>query len=602
MNKEQAKQHLSVVSSELTKTRQFMREFAKFDTKQSDVAQFDSMIAANSHDREMGLQAIPESLQKLLEAQNIAATTAGKQAVFDGLRDGIAEYQRRNGGDMPPVEVVQSALSAATAFTENAHRGDDNDPSFDSLSFSHHEALSVVPAAVQVVITMGIANSLPLISMLPNPTGSNEVPIVAGEGTAGMDMGVMRRGELIDGEKAGLPYFDNRHLLVMEDAGEGKFTLESHVAYTKEIRDNKTTKFVVDKDSIKAPFLGGRVSIKVRGVEVANDNHRNHPTFGGKSTLQPLEPVTLGADTFIVKSAVADLDNHTVEVAFDTNDGATPKADEVEVELIFDYERKDEKGEYILRAPSHDMAFNYYGVYAYPSRARSSATIDAITQLQNELGINWYAAAQMIFINKYNFEQNGRLLRGAVNQCLANQEKHVKVFDADIAGVTHTTLTDLYSNIRVVLGKARTALSTITNTAIGQYDLYVSDRGAAFFEAMSRDEYTPTGEQYGDQYSIYRIGQLNTGANIYYVPASMGVFNEDELTQGGYALLVPRATTPAKAPFVGTVAVPTMVLASSANAFEKDVAVYNRMAAEANPIPRYRNQCMLIELRNLPTL
>ena len=63
MNKEQAKQHLSVVSNELTKTRQFMREFAKFDAKQSDVAQFDSMIAANSHDREMGLQAIPESLQ-----------------------------------------------------------------------------------------------------------------------------------------------------------------------------------------------------------------------------------------------------------------------------------------------------------------------------------------------------------------------------------------------------------------------------------------------------------------------------------------------------------------------------------------------------------
>ncbi|MCC3344528.1 hypothetical protein [Psychrobacter sanguinis] len=602
MNKDQAKQHLSVVSNELTKTRQFMREFAKFDTKKSDVAQFDSMLAANSADRAMGLQVVPESLQKLLESQYISASDTGRQAVFDGLRDGIDEYKRRNGGEMPPVEVVQSALSAATAFTENAHRGDDNDPSFDSLSFSHHEALSVVPAAVQVVITMGIANSLPLIAMLPNPNGSNEVPIVAGEGTAGMDMGVMRRGELIDGEKAGLPYFDNRHLLVMEDAGSGKFTLESHVAYTKEVRDNKTTKFVVDKDSIKAPFLGGRVTIKVRGVEVANDHHRNHPTFGGKSTLQALDPVKLGADTFIVKSAVADLDAHTVEVTFDTTEGATPKADEVEAEIIFDYERKDENGNYILRAPSHDMAFNYYGVYAYPSRARSSATIDAITQLQNELGINWYAAAQMIFINKYNFEQNGRLLRGAVNQCLANQEQHVRVFDAQTNGITYNSLSEMYSNVRVVLGSARTALSTITNMAIGQYDLYVSDRGAAFFEAMSRDEYTPTGEQYGDQYSIYRIGQLNTGASVYYVPASMGVFNEDELLQGGYALMVPRASTPAKAPFVGTVAVPTMVLASSANAFEKDVAVYNRMAAEQNPIPRYRNQCMLIELRNLPAL
>jgi len=139
--------------------------------------------------------------------------------------------------------------------------------------------------------------------------------------------------------------------------------------------------------------------------------------------------------------------------------------------------------------------------------------------------------------------------------------------------------------------------------AIAGYDLYVSDRGAAFFGGMSAENYESSGEAYGDQYSVYRIGRLKTtGANVYYIPQSMGVFNEDDLTTTAHALLAPRTTQPAQAPFVGMTAVPPMVLTSNADAFNKDVAIYSRMAAEVNPIPRFRNQFMLIEMINLPAL
>ena len=344
----------------------------------------------------------------------------------------------------------------------------------------------------------------------------------------------------------------------------------------------------------------------VKGIEIANDKHRDHPTNGGRSVLQPLDPVEIGTDTYIVASAVADLDTHTVDVNFDTTNGVDPDDDEVSIELVFDYERKDSNGNNILREPSVDMEFLHRSIYAAPHRSRSTATIDAITQLSNELGINWYGAAQTIAMQRYYFEQTGRLLRTAFNMCLSDQNPQtgrVVTFDFNKTGVSPTNLADAFSNVNITLGLARTRLSRAINTAIAGYDLYVSDRGAAFFSGMGGQNYESTGVPFGDQYSVYRIGRLkNNGANVYYVPSSMGVFDEETDTTTAHALLVPRAITPAQAPFVGFNAVPPMVLTSNANAFEKDVAIYSRMAGEVNPLPRYRNQCMLIEMINLPAL
>ena len=82
----------------------------------------------------------------------------------------------------------------------------------------------------------------------------------------------------------------------------------------------------------------------------------------------------------------------------------------------------------------------------------------------------------------------------------------------------------------------------------------------------------------------------------------MGVFNESADLTTAFALIAPRPIQPAQAQFVGMIAVPPMVLTSKADAFEEDIAIYSRMAADVNPIPRYRNQCMILEMINLPAL
>lgn len=604
MDKQLAKALNEAAYTEVQATRRLMRFLDDQNTAGNEVAAFDSMLATNEGGREAAFEQLPESLQRIFSNEFIKENP---QPVFDGIAEGIEEFKYRNGGEMPSAYAVAAALStAAMPFGGGSKQDPQEKNTFDSLSLGHHESLSVVPAATQVVIAYGISNSLPLVTMLPNPTGSNELPIVYGTTVAGTNMGVMRVGDKMDGDKAGMPYLENRHLLTMTAGAAGEFSLNSHAAYTAEIAPNKTTRFIVDETSSIAPFLGGRVAIFVKGVEIANDKSRNHATKGGKSMLQSAEPLILGADTFVIKSAVADLDLHKVDVVFDIIEGATPVFGDVTVELIFDYERKDANQRKILREPSTDVEFTHHSIYAFPSRSRSTATIDAITQLSNELGINWYAAAQTVAMQRYYFEQTSRLLRTAINMCYANQDPltgRVITFNFQKDGIVPINIPDAFANIGITLGKARTRLSTAINAAIGGYDIYVSDRAAAFFSGMGAENYESTGVAFGDQYSVYRIGRLKaSNANVYYVPASMGVFNESADLTTARALIVPRPMQPAQAQFVGMIAVPPMVLTSKADAFEEDIAIYSRMAADVNPIPRYRNQCMVIEMINLPAM
>lgn len=604
MDIQQATALNEAAQKEVQATRRFMRFLGDQNIAGNEVPAFDSMLASNENGREAAFAQLPESLQRILSNEYIKQDT---QAVFDGIADGIEEYKYRNGGEMPSAHSIAVALTMAAMPFGGGEKQDANEKhTFDSLSLSHHEALSVVPAATQVMIAYGISNSLPIVTMLPNPTGSNELPIVYGTTVAGSNMGVMRVGDAMDGSKAGMPYLENRHTLTMkEGANAGEFTLKSHVAYTAETALNKTIQFVVDESSSVAPFLGGRVVVMVKGIEVANDKSRSHATKGGKSILQTNGPLVLGADTYVVKSAVANLDTHQIDVVFDTTEGVAPAYGDVTVELIFDFERKDGNQQKILREPSTDVDFSHHSIYAHPSRSRSTASIDAITQLSNELGISWRAAAQTVAMQRYYFEQTSRLLRTAINMCYANQDPktgRVAVFDYEKDGLVPSKISDAFANINLTLGLARTRLSTAINMAFGGYDLYVGDRGAAFFSGLGADNYEPTGVAFGDQYSVYRIGRLKgSNANVYYVPSSMGVFNEEASLTTAYALMSPRPLQPAQAQFVGMVAVPPMILTSKADAFEEDVAIYSRMAAEVNPIPRFRNQCMLIEMINLPS-
>lgn len=250
MQKQEIEKYQKELTEEMGKTRAFMTVYREKRSNHAPIQAFDSIVHQDGTGGHEDLSRLPTALQTILADKNIVASgEEGKRAIFDGIEMGIAEYQHRNGGDNPSVMAILSAFDSAV----NACTGETGDKEIkmmlDSLSFSHHEALSVVPAMVQVTLMTAIASSLPIVAMLPNPTGSNEVPLIFGRTTANMRMGVFKRGDYIDGDKAGQPYLENRHTYTMTGAG-AKFSTPIHVGYTAEKNADGTVKFVADRKSV----------------------------------------------------------------------------------------------------------------------------------------------------------------------------------------------------------------------------------------------------------------------------------------------------------------------------------------------------------------
>ena len=605
MEKEKALELQTQTNRDVEATRRLIDWMHSTATPHRESLSFDSLCATHPAGREAGLNEMPLSLKTIAQNSIMADRI---QYAFDGINDGIEEFKLRNGGREPHPMVVTTALDMAAIALSGAKDGN-IDYSFDSLTLGHHESNSVVPSAVQVIISLAIAQSLPIVSMLPNPMGSNEIPIVFGQTEAGITLAAMTKGDLIDGAKAGLPYFENRHRVIMEPtANAGEFEVTFTTAYDVEALPNGLTVFRVNKNAPAAPFLGGRVDVYLRGKKILSDNGRNHKTFGGVGILHNVfgqrdGNIVMGANEYTVTKATADLSTHKVLVQFDPAD-EVPAANEVTVDLIYDYERKDDNGNRILKEPSTDMSFDYDSLLAFPNRARSAASIDAITQLANELGINWLAAAQTIMMRRHKTEETARLLRTAVEICLysADPEKgNVVTYDFKTNGIAPTNIPEASSKVNQYLDIARTRLSEKLNFGVAGYDIYVSKKGASFFGGMGATEYEATNAPYGDSVTIHQVGTLKgSNAAVYFVPDSMYVFNEKFDDASARALIVPRPISPAQAPFVGFTAVPPMLLTATPDAYEREVDVYSRGAADVNPVEKYSDQFILLEMLNLP--
>lgn len=613
MDPKQASKLIDKVRGEVKFTQRLMPFFEKLTGAggQEDVVQFDGMLAKNPAGREVAMQGLPSSLANILNHQYFAEQDK-KQMVFDGISDGIAEYKARNGNESPSAWVIANALvTASTALGDGTNQQLGAGYTFDSLSFNNSSATAIVPATTQVFISQTIANALPIVTMLPNPTGSNELPIVHTQLVAGLDLAAGRRGELLDGDNAGLPYFENRHVLTMtKDATTpAKFTLSVHTKYDKEISAHKTLKFVPDTNSPKAPFIAGRVFVKVKGRIIAQSpsGYSSSDDTSGTFPLQVNSKLlVIGGKKYQALSAIANLDDHTIEIVFSEAAGLNvPDQDDVVSDVSFDYERKDGSGKQILTEPSADIKPEYDTLRAYPSRALSKATIDAITQITNELGLDFFSATQYINMARYILEQNGRLLRGAYEMAVTNADAatgRLFTYDFNTNGVAPTDIASASTKINQVITKGRTRLSRAVGMVIGTIDIYVSDRGSIFFSGMHANDYETVSNDYGDNGSIRMIGRLKkSNANVYYIPPSLGVLDETVgVPTTARAICVARPLSQMKAQFIGFSVVPPLSVSSNGDAFGKDSGMYVRQAADINPVDRYADQTFVIEMINLP--
>lgn len=580
---EQATHHKML--QQVAVTQEFMNSYqAARKTGASRMAAFDSVVAGDKE------AIVPEALLSIFDSVGLD----NHSKVLGGLEVGIKGFQDRNGGDMPSAQTVLAALAAGqkTLHTSNSETNN----TFDSvqLSSSGSESTSVVATLPIVTIATRIANALPLVNYLPNAMGSNEVPIIYGRQTAANTYGATTKGDYLDGANASNQYIDPQFEFEATSADQLTYSTTAHVHYQA---DGKTA----DTASALLPIVGGRVVVLVNGIEVANDSHQSHGKFVGNSTIIALDDhgYKIAGTAVKMTTGVANLTTSEVTVTFAT---ALPADAKVSFAVVADYEAKDSNNKPRLLAPSVDIELIKRSVRAVGIRAIYRATIDAITQMQNELGLDQRGAVVAVVANKYQLEQNIRLLKSAKRRAVG----FGRVFTADISrgstgGLTaaFNSTADQSAELIVTIDAAKLAINDATNNAPSGFDVFVSGKLAILMMNLRNDTgFNRTGATIGAPDQITRIGSFPDGTNVYHVPPSSKL-----LTESGNAaqlLVIARNSEAAKSIFVGFVAVPVVTSAALGTDFEQGVAIYTRQAATLNPIERFADQAAVVEVINLP--
>ena len=577
--------------------------------------QYDSLVANAAENKRNIAGFIPNALLQL------AASVQDKSnfsLLLDSINTGITAYRNRHGGDMPNAALVAMALGNAASLYEldstktgglydsaNVNSASVKEFFLDSVSSHASAHTAEVPTLAMVTIATTIANALPLISFLPNPKGSQTVPMVYVRQVAAQSYGQTKKGDFLDGAKAAAQYFDAVHRLEMTSADQITWTIKAYRCV------NEGT-MTPDTASGRLPLVAGATSINIGGLAFAIDQ-QDHIT-SGKTTgtlniyAYDRDGITLDGDVYKLVSGTVNLDTDTVTIVLDKALAADIK---VIANVVANYEAKDANNNKILTAPSVDAQLDYAAVTAYGIRAQYTASIDAITQMQNELGVDMRAAFVAVVIAKLMFEQSCRLLSDAKARAVGSGL--IRELDltrgSDMTAAFNNT-SSIAAEIVPAVEETKRRICEDTAHMPSGFDIYVTGSLSTLMRSLADDtNFVPSGLTLGTPNNMVRLGSRGSD-NYYYIPHTAGVLDEGVVTidvggtptavQFAEALVCARNEMAAKSMFVGHIAVPVVTEDVRAQMFEQGVTFYTRQAAELNKHKRFGRQSFVLRVLNLP--
>ncbi|MDO8935249.1 hypothetical protein Q7G06_05090 [Acinetobacter baumannii] len=542
----------------------------------------------------------PEVLKAIFDSIGMEYAPEVDKAVMFG----VSQYQARHGGELPHPSIIAAALTAGLSGAKQAsslptdtisYYDSINESGFDDVNHQHHESVSIVPAITVATIANVIAYATPIVAMIPNSNGSNEVPLVSIRFVTNRDFGAMKKSEYLDGANASKPYVEGRLRFALSNGGAG--TTYSVVARTG-YEDFKAK--TPDVNAKLLPFIAGNVSIKINGKEVAHTRNRSKSKFSGKISAIAEKNVFVNGVEYRVVGSEIDLNASKISV---TLNEALPAGAKVEVHLVADFDARDGNGNFLMTPVGVDFEPEYENLVASPIMAQVTAATLLQTQLNNELKLGFLGQALAIIQGKVFLEQTVRLLGEAKD--LAEYSGHEITFDAS-RGVTgklaaaFNTTGDLFGEVMKFISAAKMDINQRTGGSTVAYDLYVGDSGAVFFNQLSSDK-MPKKTGYSAGYGqIVRIGTLADGTNVYHAPTAQELVAETDTAFD--MLLVGRGNEPIRAPFVGFIQTPLSVIETRPDARESVLTLIGSQAAEMNPLDRYADQSYVIHCINMPSL
>lgn len=576
MNKETQEHNLAILAS-VNECRNY------FYSNKNEIAQFDS-IGTEQNSRPKVLNALFDSI----------GDEKYHSKVDKAIQWGIESYQHKNGGELPHPSVIASAITAGTTI---AQKTDETTVSgFDDVSNLNYEQASIVPALTVVTIANVIANALPMVAMIPNVNNSVRIPVVAIRLSTDSNFGAMKKGEYLDGDKAGMPYAEGRFKFALTSTDQKTYNVVAHTLYAD------YAKRTPDTDSPILPFLGANVSIRINGKEVGTTRtDRSASVMSG--TIQAhsnQKTATIAGKTYSLTASSINLDNGEISATFSD---ALPATAVVEVALVADFDKKDTKGkDYLIDPVGVSFAPSYDDIQAVPSAQQIHLNFNVQNQLANELGFGFLATALASIQGKMFLEQNIRLLGDCKDRAVYNRRQSTFDITRGVAGgltAAYNTTTDMMGELFKFINKAKLKIRQASGGSTVRFDAFVGDSGLVFINQLSRDKFTPTGlsASYGE---IVRIGTLSDGTDVYHTPTSQGLIVEGDTSTE--MLIVGRGSEPVRNPMIGCMVVPPTIRQAGKDTREVLLGVHTEMAADLNPLDRYADQCAVIKIVNLQNL
>lgn len=516
-----------------------------------------------------------------------------------GIRDGIAQYQYCNGGELPHASVIAAALSAGQAIAKNAAKMPTDllntiTSQFDDITNTHNESVSVVPAMTVAIVNTVIAYASPIVAMIPNAINSNEVPIVNIRFTADKSFGALEKGTYIDGVDASLPYAEGRFRYVMDNGGSGvTYTVTATTQYQDFAAKTPNT------SAPRLPIVAGNISIRINGKEIAHTRNRNKSKLSGTIQAIAEKSVKINGTEYKANNVSINLDTSTISV---TLNSALPSGAKLEVYLVADFDALDNNGHHILTPPGVSLEPEYETMVSSSVAMQITASELMQAQVSNELNIGFVGMALSIMQGKLYLEQTRRLLEEGKDTALMNER--TVTFDAS-RGVTgnlaaaYNSTNDLFGEVIKYISYLKNKINQDTGSVTTSWDLYVGDTAQVFFSMLSADKMQKTGAVAGHN-QVVRIGTLNDGTNVIHVPTSARLLAEG--SQSFEMELVGRGNEPVRCPFVGFIAVPLIIKQATPDARLAKFIAMGSQAAEQNPIDRYADQVGVVRCINMPNL
>jgi len=483
---------------------------------------------------------VPKDLEVVLDE-------AGDQSprILKAVLDGARIYTERN-GEEPSADQIETALRLAYSTTEHARK----QYSLDSATSLQSDPMALQTNRAVVAIVSMLAEAIPFAHYLPADIGSNEAKLAIMTHNAGTTYGGYEAGGNMDGVLSGKPFVTSArvHTLTFDTpTWEGSLTR----VQTDENTCNQAA------DGVK--LIRGRTLVYVAGRVVGQE-----ASSSGSGASSLAGSITI-AGTQHVLSGTVNTDTGRVDAVFTP---VLPAGYVPVVEGFIDYERGE-------TAPQLVSAVETFLLHAKPWRVTTSLSIDARTQMANELGLDPYGESVLAIQTQFANERHYEVLAKAKRMAAGNQQTFDFAYATRGAALVRS---EIWQDFASVLGAVdqQMAVDTLNH---GVTHLYVGKFVAAQLMSMPSTIFQPSG--ISARPGIYRLGRLFGRYEVYYTPH---LITEAANGSSGEILCIGRATDVTRNPFVlGDAVAPTVIpLAVNAD-LRSGAGFYARNFTAVNP-------------------